>query len=352
MDVQCGPDTLAAYPMLSASTSLIRSPPVFSTGIKILDGVTDTHVQRVDFGTTTLDNGIDKIITPRSRSIGIKIKDSGVNIANTFETFTMTQELAKFQSQSPTRENTKYPMSWSPASRNCSPERNTMIPDNGIDIKGTVKTELIKPVSSPMKTADSGSEYCMSFSSYPKDTPPLASLSKNTSEVLLSNSTEYKEGKEIEKFSNLKYSKPKLCCGGIHVHSFKDRQVSEDIIYQGEWQRYRAKSCRKKIHSTILAKKINESACRKQKDAAKDKKVNQKEKIPFKKIDKTDSKVVPRKPLQAHSPRLPKSKPEDTRNESHKLSLPKPNIIPNINKNRPPKSLTNVSKVIILIFLE
>ncbi|XP_075990957.1 hen1 methyltransferase [Anticarsia gemmatalis] len=338
MDVQCGPDTLAAYPTLSASTSLVRMSPAFTTGIKIQDVVTTAKVQGTDFGTSTNDSGNDKVVTPRLKAVGIKIKDSDVNICSAIESSTMIMALEKISAD--IRSRSPVPRSWSPESHN-KPEKSISynIP---ID-HSPIRTELLKPINSSLKTEDSGSDFCASVGSILKSSSPLANSSKNTSEIL--RSSEYRDSK-VSKNSCANYNKTRLCCGGVHVHSYKDKQESEDIVYQGEWQRYRPNLTRKKVCSTVVAKKISDSSSRKLKDTTKVKIVSSKDKVSVNKAPKRESKVD-KKPVQIRSARLNRAKHESPSKEADNVNpvLPKNLDTRNIKLTRPFKPITNVTKV-------
>lgn len=53
------------------------------------------------------------------------------------------------------------------------------------------------------------------------------------------------------------YTPPKLSLVGAHVHSYRERELSEDILYQGIWQQNRTKFApKKRSHSDIATKKI------------------------------------------------------------------------------------------------
>uniref|UniRef100_A0A2A4JR26 Small RNA 2'-O-methyltransferase n=1 Tax=Heliothis virescens TaxID=7102 RepID=A0A2A4JR26_HELVI len=259
-DVQCGPDTLVAYPMLSASTSLVKMPQVFSTGIKIHDVGAETKVQGTDFGTSTQDNNNFTTLTPRLRSVGIKIKDSDVNICSQTECSTMT-----------------------------APE-----PAPVVSRTATPETKLLKPISSTLKMEDSGSEMCMSsLASSSKTLSNFLTTSKYDVLIEASASKEPVTDKIIVPSKSHKCLRPKLCCGGVYVHSYKDKQVSEDIVYQGEWQRHRPKALTRKMSCNFAsARKANEAAIRKIIENSKERPVASKEKISKKRQDKqkgTDS---------------------------------------------------------------
>ncbi|CAB3259144.1 unnamed protein product [Arctia plantaginis] len=302
MDVQCGPDTLAAYPMLSASTSLVRIPQGFSAGIKIHDPAPDT-VQGNDFGTSTHESDYDKIVTPRSRSIGIKIKDSDINIFPAPYDSSMTQRTIEAANRN------SGPRSWSPESNMIMSEKLISLvsaADDSFD-----KTIVLNPISRNSKAECSCCQLCASDGSILKSFSQLDNSTETDSETLLLKSLDCKESNMIKKVPNIVNSKPKLSCGGVYVHSYKDKQESEDIVYQGKWQRCRPKSGRKRTPNTILAKKIYESGNRRQKETVKDKNFNPRDKISIKKMEKKELKVDNKKTLQRNGSILQKVKQEE-----------------------------------------
>lgn len=245
MDVQCGPDAANMSAMLSATTSFTKLPKIFNTGIKIGDSTSEiqhTEKKCTDFGTSTNECANSfKTITPRFRSVGIRIKDSDTMIKERAESGTMTFEN----------------------------EISHVVPSMPHSFDSATETQLLKPVSSRIKMEDSGSELCESVGSFRKSPFPFANLSKNTSDFQIKSSVSKDVGID-RKFSS-KYVRPKLCCGGVHVHSYKDRQTSEDVVYQGEWQRYRPKPlAKRKPINSVVAKKVSEIASKKSKVNARD----------------------------------------------------------------------------------
>lgn len=286
--------------MLSASTSLVRIPQGFSAGIKIHEAGPDT-VQGTDFGTSTHESEYDKIITPRSRSIGIKIKDSDVNIFPAPYCTTMTQMPVE------ARNRNSGPRSWSPESNIIKSEKLISLvsaADDSFD-----KTNILDPISSNSKAECSCCELYASDGSTLKSFSQLDNSTETDSDTLLLKFSDCKNSNIIKKKPVIVHSKPKLSCGGVYVHSYKDKQESEDIVYQGKWQRCRPKSGRKRTQNTILAKKIYESGNRKQKETVKDKNINPRDKRPIKKIEKKEIKVEHKTP-QRNAPGLQKVKQE------------------------------------------
>ncbi|XP_013183355.2 uncharacterized protein LOC106129367 isoform X1 [Amyelois transitella] len=238
MDVQCGPDTSTpALTSLSAATSLTKVPKIFPAGIKIGESELELHSKlNSDFGTCTEDNDCNyKTITPRSKSVGIKIKDSDTNI-------------------------------------NMKTEDLVITPSDPNQVVISKETELIKPIPSGLKMEDSGSEYFGSVASYQKSQMILESSPEYISDMLLKSSTSKDDGLD-PKFTSMQYVPPKLSRGGVYVHSYKDKKESEDVLYQGEWQRCRPKALVKKrvVFNTASARKLS--------DLNKKLRVNSKEKL-------------------------------------------------------------------------
>ncbi|XP_053600608.1 uncharacterized protein Hen1 isoform X2 [Plodia interpunctella] len=266
MDVQCGPDvsTPPAFSTLSTTTSFTRLPKMFATGIKIGDSEMEVQSKlNCDFGTYTGDNDCHcKTITPRTKSVGIKIKDSDTNIKTKVEGFTMTQT------------------------------------DEYHHDVGSKETEMIKAISSGLKMEDSGSEYIGSVDGSSRKSPMIFESSPGfASDVMLKSSTS-KEAGLCPKYTCMKYVPPKLSLGGVYVHSFKDKQTSEDILYQGEWQCCRPKALTKKrvVFSTSSVKKLSEMT--------KKLRVSSKEKLQDTKIEKGIMKLEQKnlKSVQVRTP--------------------------------------------------
>ncbi|XP_059054179.1 uncharacterized protein LOC131848374 [Achroia grisella] len=230
MDVQCGPDIITPVcPMSSTTTSVTRVPKIFTTGIKIGDSFTNIRTQNsIDFGTSTNDyNEHYTIIYPTTRSNGIeKIIDSDLIINEKVDCATMITDSIMNQNVFCT------------------------------------ETKLIKPISSSLYEEESVSEFYNS--------KVAECFSKNTSEIRLKSTV----SKEVvhDKYCT-RCIRPKLRCGGVHVHSYRDKQVYEDVIYQGEWQQHRPKvlASKRTIYDTGTGKKVSETM--------KKAKINSKEKI-------------------------------------------------------------------------
>lgn len=134
---------------------------------------------------------------------------------------------------------------------------------------------LINPSSTTeSKLTDSGSElydsYCCST---PQRNLHLTNFSINNSDSqskgLLS-----REGIVDQKLSPSKLFKSNLSCGGVQIHSYKEKQISEDIVFQGEWQQHNQQS-REKLKKTptkpSMTRNFTEIANKKRKIASTDK---------------------------------------------------------------------------------
>lgn len=215
-DVQCGPDDMTSS-MLSQTTSFERLPKLFTTGIKIEEpqaNVMKSNKITSDFGTCT--DKYDNAVTIGRQSVGIKIEES---IQNVIEYFT-TEQIVEKPLISPSKLDEKT-------------ETKLLKPVSSIND--------FNPVSSSLKINDSGSEFCGSVGSCDKSPTLLATSSTNTSN----------EKNILIKISQASCNRRNLACGGVHVHSFKERQVSEDVVYLGEWQKEH-----KIIRSSIIRKSI------------------------------------------------------------------------------------------------
>ncbi|KAG6457074.1 hypothetical protein O3G_MSEX010095 [Manduca sexta] len=239
-DVQCGTDISAPFPTLSATTSFSRLPKTCNNGIKIGDSITNVQVTSTEFGTCTYECDVYGTLTLRRPSPGIRIQDSDKCIAEKTECSTMTQAV---------------PIPVNEVTPNYAPN----------------ETKCLKSVASNMKNEDSSSEFCGSVYSFPKSLC-IYPNSINTSEVQIKTSLT-KEVDVSEVLSVTKYVRPKLSCGGVHIHAYRDKQVSEDVVFQGDWQKYRPKTHvkRKPLNSFVVKKGIEPGIKRR--------KVNSKEKI-------------------------------------------------------------------------
>ncbi|XP_047541791.1 uncharacterized protein LOC125074500 [Vanessa atalanta] len=211
-DVQCGPDNSLTCATISATTSSTIIPNLFSNGMKIKNSLADIRVHKRmtnDFSTCT------ELLDPAPRlaglpiAIGIKIKDSDIDIIDTSRikcpTIVHAVDDKEIQNISNRYENAK-------------------------------ETKLEKLKCSIIKIEDSSSELCGSLCDSTKPLSQFIVSSKNANEnkvKLLSKINNLTERSQIS------YAKNKLIFGGIHVHSYKERIYSEDVVYQGNWQRSR-----------------------------------------------------------------------------------------------------------------
>ncbi|KAJ8734235.1 hypothetical protein PYW07_014786 [Mythimna separata] len=323
-DVQCGPDTLAACPLLTPVTSVTKMPQVFSTGIKINDVTVDSKIKGTDFGTSTQETDGFKTITPRWGSVGITIKDSDTHLGSKAECSTMT-----------------IPEYVLPAfATNTSSAVCSAMSFNG--------TKLLKPISSNLKAEDSGSEFCIpSIASTSKMCEYYMTESKPTSNLLIKSF----ETKEVESYRSMESPSKilKLTCGAVHVHSYRDKEVSEDVVYQGEWQRYKPKTnnARKKTFNYSTLRKSNVAVINKSKEKLKEKKVNSKEKIYRKRQEKKPTDAESNKLTQMRNVKLRKVSQQDKSSEDKKPRISKSKSTVKISTKtksipRPTKTTTKV----------
>lgn len=246
-------------------------------------------------------------LSPRIRAVGIKFKDSDPNILNKVDVATTDCHEFASDGQIP-----------------------NFIPHN---LVSATETKLLKPISSGME--DSGSEFYGSCGSV--KSPLHYMYSKNTSDLLLEPSLK-RESEANEKMSRTKYVRPKLSCGGVHIHSYKEKQTFEDIVYQGEWQRQSPKLITKKFSPSSINKKRTESYIRKNKIYSKDK-------IPTNKIEKKEVKCEQKKPIQVRNSKTVKTKQEVNKSEKYnKMSTP--HSLRTIRSN---KNITKVSSQICIL---
>lgn len=221
MDVQCGSDNIAqSYSMLSATTSYTKMHKLTDIG----NLYNNLNGKNIELGTSTDDPYVHNIVSPNTKSIGIRIRDSDQTL---LESGIIMQEV-----------------------------KDTANMSLVIQSLTSNETKLLKAVSSNLKIEDSGSDFSASVGSLLKNSLQCVdvegpykiktSLSLNR-EVPLSN-----------KLSSTKYVKPILCCGGVHIHSYKDNTVSEDVVYQGEWQKYRPSSFRKRSFNAVILNRVNQ----------------------------------------------------------------------------------------------
>ncbi|XP_038209491.1 uncharacterized protein LOC119830513 [Zerene cesonia] len=209
LDVQCGPDDIQDGAELSANTSFAKLPKLFSKGIKIGQSHTDL-LRKSTFETGTSPDSPCCNETPKSKCPGVWIHDSDTNAE-------LTQNF-KPECSTITTCDTKEIV--------CS----EIIYD---EIESKPETNLIKPVTSGIKADCSGSEHGCRLSEIKMESPQrLTSPLKNTSSVQIQSCT---SKSDLGNSSPIRHVKPKLSCGGICVHSFRDREVSQDVVFQGGW---------------------------------------------------------------------------------------------------------------------
>lgn len=284
--------------------SVVKMPQVFSTGIKINEVGVDRKIKGTDFGTSTHESDDLKTITPRWRPVGITIKDSDVNLYSKAECSTMTIP--------------------EPIPPKFLTNQSSSV-NSAMSFIGTELTTL--------KVEDSGSEFC---------TPSIASYSmtdsKPTSIVLMKPS--------LESPSKIL----KLTCGAVHVHSYRDKQVSEDVVYQGEWQQYKPKAnnARKKtLHNYSPMRRSNEVVTRKTKDNLMEKKVNPKEKICRKRQEKKQTQAEPNKPANMQNVKLRKVSQLDKISEDKKVRVSKSVVKISTRTKSIPRTVKPTSKVMM-----
>lgn len=209
-DVQCGPD-LSSNCALSPVTSLMKTPKLFNNGIKIDDSFDNifSHKKTCDFGMCT--EYSEKYLDV-SRGIGIKIKDSEVNF----------------------RDKMEFPIEKPPESLSCEQDL-------------TVETKVLRHILP--KIDDSVSEFCDSVGSLQKSLLACSSLNTDISQVQSQNDNTLSKLRKTKTFTR------ELVHGGVHVHSFKDKMVSEDVIYQGEWKRGPKSNVKKQPNEIAKTKK-------------------------------------------------------------------------------------------------
>ncbi|XP_026324314.1 uncharacterized protein LOC113233403 isoform X2 [Hyposmocoma kahamanoa] len=101
------------------------------------------------------------------------------------------------------------------------------------------------PSMTESKLTHSGSEFYENYCcSYPQRNLYFTDSSINTS-ASQSKGILSSEVMVDQKLSPSKLLKSKLSCGGVQIHSYKEKQVSEDIVFQGEWQQPNPKSRQK-----------------------------------------------------------------------------------------------------------
>ncbi|XP_073967543.1 hen1 methyltransferase isoform X4 [Choristoneura fumiferana] len=312
MDVQCGTDSfIPNYASLSGTTSLAAVPKMFTTGIRIGDSFCDVRADNTsDFGTSTYGTNNGAVISSRTKSNYIKIHDSDTQVGDSnvdtksknesdLEAISkyIYENQAKFLPEESQGVKIKQTDLQNSEVSDCyTIEHSKSCIDESIP-KNMTSTEMLKPVSSHIKIEDSGSEFNGSFCSVPKSTLLAVRFSPELSNSRVT----------MPRFITSKSVRPKLSCGGVHLHSYMDPQISEDVVYQGEWQQYRPKT-------SIRNKPCNYTVLKNKKDVA-SKKINGVPKDKFdskKKPDFKFGKQINRKPkvvpIQVHHAKVSKTK--------------------------------------------
>ncbi|KOB73806.1 Uncharacterized protein OBRU01_10130, partial [Operophtera brumata] len=336
MDVQCGPDILAtAYPILSAKTSITRMASIFTAGIKIEDSSTDTKINGTDCYTehkstdsctltnegkniyktiaprersidikikepvsiktlqkkttdcctsTNDDETIYKTIAPIDRAIGIQIKEAIPNNTERMECSTMMQgpELTRQEQESTMQEQEPTIVREQESPIVQEEEFNRTNTSSPLFTGCPTETTCLKLIPSGMKIEDSGSEFCSSISSSPKMPLSLANGLTRDLKIISSISKNVGVTRKLAR-----YVRPKLCSGGLQVHSYRDKGTSEDIMYQGEWEKSRPKILTKNKIYQVIVKRTTDSILKK--------KIASKEKLPPRSFVKRDIKAAPQK---------------------------------------------------------
>ncbi|CAK1548183.1 unnamed protein product [Leptosia nina] len=214
LDAQCGPDDITHCSMLSATTSFSKLPKLFSKGIKI------EHSKSTLYSKKMFDTGTSPDTTlPHHVFTGIRINDSDTMLTEKYKTETATMTL---------------PL--------------PMLPGNNVDFFGDtnnkpMETTLIKPAPAHVQA-----------------TKPLSDLYEVKSPIgLLSPINKSNVQIQFCKNDNKQRSptriRSKLSCGGIYVHSFKDKEVSEDVVFQGGWNELTPNALTKKNIKKSTTKK-------------------------------------------------------------------------------------------------
>ncbi|KAJ0180985.1 hypothetical protein K1T71_003070 [Dendrolimus kikuchii] len=213
-------------------------------------------------------------------------------------------------------------------------ECSTMTDDTTNDFKSD-ETKLLKLASTDLKIVDSTSDFNESVGS--RKSPSHTALFRSLSDLKLKLSA----SRELQKLNTNKYIRSKLCCGGVHVHSYKDKKVSEDVVYQGEWQSYRPKaSAKKKPQVPSLSKKATESKCIY-------KKTNSKEKISSKIATNKEIKPISKKPIAVPDMTTARIRPDICKMNKQNWPIKNDIVLTPVPKvNKPLKSVTRVASKI------
>ncbi|XP_047514104.1 uncharacterized protein LOC125055680 isoform X1 [Pieris napi] len=204
LDVQCGPDHVPHCDMLSATTSFTKFPKLFSKGIKIEHSTTNICSKKTfDEGTSPDFTCPYKLAHPH---MGIRIIDSDTKIQDKNLTESTTMTTHDFLDDT----------------LKCCDPKTTVI--KSISVNKTDHTKSPKGLLSPILKSD-------------------VQIQSGGSKV------------DIDKKSPVRV-RSKLSCGGIHVHSFKDREVSQDVIFQGGWNEITPDKLAKKNNKKVVPKKV------------------------------------------------------------------------------------------------
>lgn len=260
-----------------------KSPKVkFTKGIKSTDYLTGTDNIFLDPG--HIIERRCRSPSPVNRSFGFKIKGDDGNITKCVEWSSTRIELSDFHSP-------------------------FLIP-------------LHLPSTTESKLTDSGSEFYESYCcSSAKQNLHLTNSSINTSDSHCKGLL-CRQGIMDQQLSPSKLLRSNLSCGGVQIHSYKEKQVSEDIVFQGEWQQLNPKTREK------LKKNLTEISNKKRKIVSTDK-------LYLKKVEqKLEVKTETKKPTQVRN-RTFKSKQEagSKTEQMKKIDLPKTVVRTIRNKN-------------------
>ncbi|CAG4926334.1 unnamed protein product [Colias eurytheme] len=230
LDVQCGPDEIQDCAELSASTSFTKLPKLFSKGIKI--GRSHTNLLRK----TTFETGTSPDCPaccndiPKIKSPGIWIHDSDTNT-----------------------ELTNHRKPECSTTTSCDTKEIVCSEIIYSEVESKTESTLIKPITTAVKLDCCGSELGCSISTMKIKSPQrLTSPIKNTSSVQIQSCS---SKSDLQNSSPTRHVKPKLSCGGICVHSFRDREVSQDVVFQGGWNEIIPKTAPKKTFRKAPFKK-------------------------------------------------------------------------------------------------
>ncbi|XP_037871899.1 small RNA 2'-O-methyltransferase isoform X3 [Bombyx mori] len=205
LDVQCGPDEISKYCMLSPATSMDRFP--MSTGIKIGDSLTNLVTKSTDCSTSMLDSEQCNIVTPKVKNFGIRIQDSDPCFKCKMDSSTITQDESYI---------------------------NTEINDTAeLAIIGNTKTDdsEFPSIEGLSKISELAIQSLHGIDAVTTLVPKVAMATGNISPT--------------------KCLTPRLSYGAVHVHSYREKQGVHDVVYQGEWQRYRPNTRGEPLKSPI-----------------------------------------------------------------------------------------------------